>query len=227
MDKQEILKAIAFNVVQGRVEAEDEGFDDGLEGQPGVTELVNQALEDGVEPKEIVIEALTKSMEEVGEKFERDEYLIPDMLASAECVGVAMDILSPHLMKAGVKSKGKFVIATVAGDLHDIGKNIVAIMLKGAGYQIIDLGTDVSVERIITAVKENEAPFVGLSALLTTTMRVMGEIVKKLDEEGLRDNVKVLIGGAPTSAAFAQEIGADAYCKDAFDAIDVLKTMAA
>ena len=227
MDKQEFLKAIAFNVVQGRVEAEDEGFDDGLEGQPGVTELVNQALEDGVEPKEIVIEALTKSMEEVGEKFERDEYLIPDMLASAECVGVAMDILSPHLMKAGVKSKGKLVIATVAGDLHDIGKNIVAIMLKGAGYQIIDLGTDVSVERIITAVKENEAPFVGLSALLTTTMRVMGEVVKKLDEEGLRDNVKVLIGGAPTSAAFAQEIGADAYCKDAFDAIDVLKTMAA
>ncbi len=226
MDKQELLKAIAFNVVQGRVEAEDEGFDDGLEGKPGVTELVNQALEDGVEPKEIVIESLTKSMEEVGEKFERDEYLIPDMLASAECVGVAMDILSPHLLKAGVKSKGKFVIATVAGDLHDIGKNIVAIMLKGAGYQIIDLGTDVSVERIIGAVKENEAPFIGLSALLTTTMRVMGEVVKKLEQEGLRDSVKVLIGGAPTSASFAQEIGADAYCKDAFDAIDVLKTMA-
>ena len=227
MDKQELLRAIAFNVVQGRVEAEDEGFDDGLEGQPGVTELVNQALEDGVEPREIVIESLTKSMEEVGEKFERDEYLIPDMLASAECVGVAMDILSPYLMKAGVKSKGKFVIATVAGDLHDIGKNIVAIMLKGAGYQVIDLGTDVSVERIIGAVKENEAPFVGLSALLTTTMRVMGEVVKKLEQEGLRDRVKVLIGGAPASAAFAQEIGADAYCKDAFDAIDVLKTMAA
>jgi 5-methyltetrahydrofolate--homocysteine methyltransferase len=227
MNRDEFIKAIAFNVVQGRVETEDEGFDDGLEGQPGVTELVNDALENGVEPKDIVIEALTKSMEEVGEKFERDEYLIPDMLASAECVGVAMDILSPHLMKAGVKSKGKFVIATVAGDLHDIGKNIVAIMLKGAGYQIIDLGTDVSVERIITAVKENEAPFVGLSALLTTTMRVMGEVVKKLDEEGLRDSVKVLVGGAPTSAAFAQEIGADAYCKDAFDAIDILKTMAA
>ena len=227
MQKNEFIKAIAFNVVQGRVEAEDEGFDDGLEGQPGVTELVNEALENGVEPKEIVMEALTKSMEEVGEKFERDEYLIPDMLASAECVGVAMDILSPHLMKAGVKSKGKFVIATVAGDLHDIGKNIVAIMLKGAGYQIIDLGTDVSVDRVISAVKENEAPFVGLSALLTTTMRVMGEVVKKLEQEGLRDRVKVLIGGAPTSAAFAQEIGADAYCKDAFDAIDVLKTMAA
>lgn len=227
MERDELIKAIAFNVVQGRVEAEDEGFDDGLEGQPGVTELVNQALDKGVEPKDIVIDALTKSMEEVGEKFERNEYLIPDMLASAECVGVAMDILSPHLMKAGVKSKGKFVIATVAGDLHDIGKNIVAIMLKGAGYHIIDLGTDVSVDRIISAVKENEAPFIGLSALLTTTMRVMGEVVKKLEQEGLRDRVKVLIGGAPTSAAFAQEIGADAHCKDAFEAIDVLKTMAA
>jgi 5-methyltetrahydrofolate--homocysteine methyltransferase len=227
MKKDEFIKAIAFNVVQGRVEAEDEGFDDGLEGQPGVTELVNEALENGVEPKKIVMDALTNSMEEVGEKFERDEYLIPDMLASAECVGVAMDILSPHLMKAGVKSKGKFVIATVAGDLHDIGKNIVAIMLKGAGYQVIDLGTDVSVDRIISTVKENEAPFVGLSALLTTTMRVMEEVVKKFEQEGLRDSVRVLIGGAPTSAAFAQEIGADAYCRDAFDAIDVLKTMAA
>ncbi len=227
METDEFIKAIAFNVVQGRVEAEDEGFDDGLEGQPGVTELVNEALENGVEPKEIVIEALTKSMEEVGEKFERNEYLIPDMLASAEGVGVAMDILSPHLIKAGVKSKGKFVIATVAGDLHDIGKNIVAIMLKGAGYQVIDLGTDVSVDIIISAVKENEAPFIGLSALLTTTMRVMGEVVNKLEQEGLRDSVTVLIGGAPTSAAFAQEIGADAHCKDGFDAIDVLKTMAA
>jgi 5-methyltetrahydrofolate--homocysteine methyltransferase len=227
MDRDEILKAIASNVVQGRVEAEDEGYDEGLEGQPAVIELVNEALDKGVEPKDIVIEALTKSMEEVGEKFERDEYLIPDMLASAECVGVAMDILSPHLIKAGVKSKGKFVIATVAGDLHDIGKNIVAIMLKGAGYQVIDLGTDASADRIIAAVKENEAPFIGLSALLTTTMRVMAEVVNKLKEEGLRDKVKVLIGGAPTSSAFAEEIGADAYCKDAFHAIEVLKTMAA
>lgn len=227
MERDEFLKAISFNVIQGRVEAEDEGFDEGLEDQPAVTELVNEALDKGLEPKDIVIESLTTAMEEVGEKFERDEYLIPDMLASAECVGVAMDILSPHLIKAGVKSKGKFVIATVAGDLHDIGKNIVAIMLKGAGYQVIDLGTDVSADRIISAVKENDAPFVGLSALLTTTMRVMGEVVKKLEQEGLRDSVRVFIGGAPTSAAFAQEIGADAYCKDAFEAIDILKTMAA
>jgi len=227
MDKEELIRAIAFNVVQGRVEAEDEGFDAGLEGRPAVTELVNEALEKGVDPKDIVLESLTKSMEEVGEKFERSEYLIPDMLASAECVGVAMDILSPHLIQAGVKSKGKFVIATVAGDLHDIGKNIVAIMLKGAGYQVVDLGTDASVDRIVEAVKEHEASFVGLSALLTTTMRVMGEVVQRLETEGLRDKVKVLIGGAPTSAQFAQEIGADAYCRDAFQAIDVLKATAA
>lgn len=225
MEKQQLLETIAFNVIQGRVEAEDEGFDEGLEGQPGVTELVNDALAQGLEPKDIVLEGLTGAMEAVGEKFERNEYLIPDMLASAECVGVAMDILSPHLMKAGVESKGKFVIATVAGDLHDIGKNIVAIMLKGAGYQIIDLGTDVSVDRIIAAVKENQAPFLGLSALLTTTMRVMGEVVQELRKEGIRDRVKVLIGGAPTSIEFAQEIGSDAHCQDAFQAINVLKTM--
>jgi len=138
-----------------------------------------------------------------------------------------MDILSPHLTKAGVESKGKFVIATVSGDLHDIGKNIVAIMLKGAGYNVIDLGTDVSAERIVAAVKENQAPYVGLSALLTTTMRVMADVVIKLDEEGLREKVKVLIGGAPVSDQFANEIGADAYCKDAFHAIDNLKAMAA
>lgn len=221
---QELIDKIAFNVVQGRLEAEDEGFDPGLEGQPAVTELMQQALEQGVDPKEIVIGALTRSMETVGEKFERNEYLIPDMLASAECVGLAMEMLAPHLIKAGVKSKGKFIIATVAGDLHDIGKNIVAIMLKGAGYEVIDLGTDVSVDRILEAVKQHQAPFVGLSALLTTTMRVMGDVVQRLEGEGLRQQVKVLIGGAPTSPEFAQQIGADAYCKDAFQAIDKLKT---
>ena len=224
MNKQELLEKIAFNVVQGRLEAADEGFDPGLQGQPGVSELIQEALEQGLEPKEILMGPLTTSMEVVGEKFERNEYLIPDMLASAECVGLAMDTLAPHLMKAGVKTKGKFVIATVAGDLHDIGKNIVAIMLKGAGYEVIDLGTDVATDRIVAAVKEQQAPFLGLSALLTTTMRVMGEVVQKLKEEGLREQVKILIGGAPTSAEFAQQIEADAYCKDAFQAIDVLKT---
>jgi len=221
-----MLEKIALNVIQGRLEADDEGFDEGLEGKPAVTELVKEAIRDGVDPKSIVLEALTGSMEVVGEKFERGEYLIPDMLASAECVGAAMDLLSPHLLKAGVETKGKFVISTVQGDLHDIGKNIVSIMLKGAGYEVIDLGADVPTEQIVLAVKEHQAPFLGLSALLTTTMRVMRDVIDKLKEEGIRDNVKVLIGGAPTSKEFADQIGADAHCKDAFEATDILKAMA-
>lgn len=226
MDNKELIEKISFNIVQGRVEAEDEGFDEGFEGQPAVTELVKEALETGIDPKTIVINGLTRAMEIVGEKFEREEYLIPDMLASAECVGVAMDIMSPHLLKAGVESKGKFVIATVSGDLHDIGKNIVSIMIKGAGYEVIDLGADVPTPAIVQAVKENQAPYLGLSALLTTTMRVMQEVIDKLKEEGLRENVKILIGGAPTSRAFADQIGADAHCKDAFEAIEVMKSVA-
>jgi 5-methyltetrahydrofolate--homocysteine methyltransferase len=227
MQRQELLEKIAFNVIQGRVEAEDEGFDEGLEGQPAVVQLVEEAIAQGMDPKSIVLEGLTKGMEVVGRKFEEQEYFIPDMLASAECVGAAMDILSPHLVKAGAESKGKFIIATVAGDLHDIGKNIVAIMLKGGGYEVIDLGADVPIDRIIEAVKENQAGFLGLSALLTTTMRGMGAVVEKLTEEGLRNGVKVLIGGAPTSAEFAREIGADYHCKDAFEALDTLKGLAA
>ncbi|MBW1996737.1 MAG: corrinoid protein [Deltaproteobacteria bacterium] len=225
-DEQKLLKKIAFNVIQGRVNAEDEGFDDGLEGQPAVTELVNEAIELGIDPKMIVVEGLTKSMEEVGKKFENQEYLIPDMLASAECVGAAMDILSPHLVKSGVESKGKFVIATVAGDLHDIGKNIVAIMLKGQGYEVVDLGTDVPSERIVDEVRKNGATFLGLSALLTTTMREMGNVINRAEEEGLRDSLKIFIGGASTSQEYAEKIGADAYCKDVFQLIDILSSKA-
>jgi 5-methyltetrahydrofolate--homocysteine methyltransferase len=225
MNNEELTQKIAFNVVQGRVEAVDEGFDEGLEGQPGVTELVKDALERDVSPKTIVLEGLSEAMDAVGRKFEQGEYLIPDMLASAECVGTAMDILSPHLVKAGVESKGKFIIAAVAGDLHDIGKNIVSIMLKGAGYEVIDLGNDVPTDRIVEAVREHEAPYLGLSALLTTTMRAMGDVVDKLKDEGLRDGVTVFIGGAPTSPEFSDQIGANVHCKDAFQAIEVLKAM--
>lgn len=226
MEKQELLEKIAFNVVQGRIEAEDEGFDEGLEDQPAVTELVNQALEQGISPSEILVDGLTDSMNVVGEKFEKGEYLIPDMLAAAEAVGAGMDILTPHLLKDGVESKGRFVIATVIGDLHDIGKNIVSIMIKGAGYDVIDLGVDVPADKIVAAVKEHNAPYLGLSALLTTTMRNMQEVIDKLKEEGL-ENTKVCIGGAPTSPEFASEIGADAHCADAFAAIDWLKAQQA
>lgn len=226
MEQSDILEKIAFNVIQGRVEAADEGVEEGLEGQPATTELVTAAVEKGVAPEKIVLQGLTTPMEVVGQKFEKGDYLIPDMLAAAECVGAAMDILSPHLTQAGIESKGKFVIVTVAGDVHDIGKNIVAIMLKGAGYEVIDIGNDVATDRIVKTVKEQQAPFLGLSALLTTTMRNMGDVIRKLEEEGIRDKVKVLIGGAPTSTDFAKQIGADAHCRDAFQAIEVLKQIA-
>lgn len=225
MNAQELIDKIGFNVIQGRVTAEDEGFDEGLEGQPAVTELVAQALEEKIDPKKIVLEALTASMESVGEKFDKGEYLIPDMLASAECVGAAMDILGPHLVDAGIESKGKFVLATVKGDLHDIGKNIVGIMLKGAGFEVTDLGSDVPSERIAAELERTGARYLGLSALLTTTMWEMKEVIEALKSAGNRDQIRVLIGGAPTSESFAQEIGADAHCRDAFQAIDVLREM--
>ncbi len=227
MDDKELLEKIAYNVIQGRVESEDEGIEEGLVGEPGVTELVEQAIEKGLPAKQIVLEGLSQPMEIVGAKYENGEYLIPDMLAAAECVGAGMDLLAPHLLSAGVESKGKFIIATVEGDLHDIGKNIVAIMLKGSGYEVIDLGNNVPTDQIVKAVQEHGAPYLGLSALLTTTMRVMGDVVEGLKSAGIRDNVKVLIGGAPTSRDFAQEVGADAHCADAFRAIDVLKEVEA
>ncbi len=224
---EKLIEQIAFNVIQGRLEAEDEGFDEGLEGRPAVMELIEEALEKKIDPKTIVTQALTGAMDSVGKKFEAGEYLIPDMLAAAECVGAAMDVLMPHLGKAGIESKGTFIIATVSGDLHDIGKNIVSIMLKGAGYTVIDLGTDVTADRIVDEVKSTGAGYLGLSALLTTTMREMETVITKLQETGLRGQVKVLVGGAPTSTDFARQIGADAHCGDAFEAIETLKTMAA
>jgi methanogenic corrinoid protein MtbC1 len=227
MDKNEILEKIAYNVIQGRVEAEDEGIEEGLIGQPGVVELLAEAIKQGADPREIVVQALSKPMEVVGEKYEKGDYLIPDMLASAECVGAAMEILAPRLIESGVETKGKFVIATVEGDLHDIGKNIATIMLKGAGYEVLDLGNNVPSLKIVEAVKSEGAKYLGLSALLTTTMRVMEDVIKGLDAAGTRDSVKVLIGGAPTSEEFATKIGADAYCPDAFKALDILKKLSA
>jgi 5-methyltetrahydrofolate--homocysteine methyltransferase len=147
------------------------------------------------------------------------------MLAAAEAVNAAMEIMEPHLVKAGVEPKGKMVLATVHGDLHDIGKNIVALMLQGAGFEVIDLGSDVPAERIVASIQEENANLVGLSALLTTTMRVMKDVVDRLEEKGLRSQVKVLIGGAPTSPEFARDIGADAHGKDAFQAVEIAEEL--
>ncbi len=218
---EDIIAQLTENVIQGRKTREDEGVDESLDGTPGVLDLTQSALEKDI-PAEAIITSLTAGMQIVGQKFSTKEYFIPDMLASAEAVGRAMDILKPYLEASNVEPKGRFVIATVKGDIHDIGKNIVSILLKGAGYEVQDLGIDVPTEKIVGVVREYKPDYLGLSALLTTTMVVMGEIIEALKENGLRDKVKILIGGAPISDEYADEIGADAYCEDGFQAIKKL-----
>jgi len=223
----DIIAVLKENVIQGRKTKDDVGIEEDLAGTPGVLELTKSALESNIAPEVIITDALTAGMQIVGEKFSTKEYFIPDMLASAEAVGAAMDILKPILEASNVETKGKFVIATVKGDIHDIGKNIVAILLKGAGYEVNDLGIDVSKERIIDCVRDEKPLYLGLSALLTTTMLEMGVVVEALKENGLRDNVKVLLGGAAVSDEYAKEIGADAFCADAFQALKVMEAFEA
>lgn len=219
---EDIVAALKDNVIQGRRTKDDEGIEEDMTGTPGVLELIQEALDRGIPTEVIITQGLTAGMQVVGEKFSTKEYFIPDMLASAEAVGAAMDVLKPYLEASNVETKGKFAIVTVKGDIHDIGKNIVSILLKGAGYEVEDLGTDVPTEKIVEFVREDHPDYLGLSALLTTTMVVMGEVIEALKENGLRDKVKVLIGGAAVSEEYAKEIGADAYCVDGFDAVKVL-----
>jgi 5-methyltetrahydrofolate--homocysteine methyltransferase len=224
MTEKDIIEQLKENVIQGRKNQDEEGIDEELSGTPGVVELTHLALEKKISPEEI-IGVLTDGMRVVGEKYSSKEYFIPDMLASAEAVGEAMEILKPVLEAANVETKGRFAIATVHGDIHDIGKNIVAILLRGAGYEVHDLGTDVATEKIIEFIKKESPDYLGLSALLTTTMTEMGVVIEVLKDNNLRDKVKVLIGGAAVSDDYAQEIGADAYCPDGFHAIRVLEGM--
>ena len=224
---EDILEMLKKNVIQGRKTKESEGIDEALSGTPGVLELIKSALENNISPEVIITQCLTSGMQVVGEKFSTKEYFIPDMLASADAVGAAMDILKPLLEASNIETKGKFVIATVKGDIHDIGKNIVAILLKGAGYEVNDLGIDVPQEKIISVVREEKPDYLGLSALLTTTMIEMGVVIKELEANKLREKVRVLIGGAAVSDDYAREIGADAFCADGFQAISVLETFKA
>ncbi|HUT67032.1 MAG TPA: corrinoid protein [Dehalococcoidales bacterium] len=222
---EDIIELIKKNVIQGRVTQDDEGIDEGMVGQPGVTELIKEALASNVGVSDIINKGLTASMGVVGQKFENEEYYIPDMLASAEAVGAAMEILKPHLAKSGVKPKGKILIATVKGDLHDIGKNIVSILLRGAGYLVKDLGNDVESRDIVEAVRKEKPDFLGLSALLTSTMVNMEDTIKALKENGLRDKVKIIIGGAPVSKEYAESIGADGYGADGLHAVSVIEAL--
>jgi 5-methyltetrahydrofolate--homocysteine methyltransferase len=190
-----------------------------------VSELTRRAIEDGVRAAEILDNGLIAGMNVVGEKFRVHEIFLPDVLLAAKAMYEGMTLLKPQLIREDVPSRGKVVIGSVRGDLHDIGKNLVGIMLKGAGFEVIDLGHDVSPERFVDAAASEHAPVIGMSALLTTTMSVMQEAVDLLDKRGLSGRVKVIVGGAPVSERFAREIGADAYGYDAANAVERIKAL--
>lgn len=182
--------------------------------------LVTEELAAGVAPKDILTEGLIAGVGIVGTKFKNNEIFVPEVLIAARAMNAALAVLKPALADSGVEPVGTAVICTVKGDLHDIGKNLVKMMIEGTGIRVIDLGVDCSAEKIVEAVKENNADIVCLSALLTTTMMYQKDIIDALKAAGLRDKVKVMVGGAPVTQAFADEIGADAYTPDAASAAE-------
>ncbi len=186
---------------------------------------VQAALDENVKPESILYEACIPAMGEVGRLFEQGEKFVPEMLISARAMQTAVNLLKPHLSQESMKKVGKVVIGTVAGDLHDVGKNLVAMMLEGAGFEVIDLGTDVSPQQFVAAVQTNEPELIGMSALLTTTMTSIGATIEALQEAGLRERVKVLIGGAPVTQDFATKVGADGFAPDAGSATRVAKSL--
>ncbi|HEW91283.1 MAG TPA: cobalamin-binding protein [Thermotogaceae bacterium] len=189
-----------------------------------VPELTKKALEEGHNALEILNEGLIKAMEVVGEKYEKQEYFLPELLAAAQSMYASLDILKPLLAKSGkIEKVGKVVLGTVKGDLHDIGKNILKMMFEGANFEVIDLGRDVPAEKFVEAVEKEHPQFIGMSALLTTTMLQMKEVIEKLKENGLRDKVKIMVGGAPVTEEYAKEIGADIYADNASEAVRIAK----
>ncbi len=192
---------------------------------PAAKAGVEKALAAGIAPDTILKEGLIAAMAEVGRLFEENEYFVPEMLVSARAMQNGLSVLKPYLAETGAQPTGKVIIGTVKGDLHDIGKNLVAMMLEGAGFEVVDLGTDVSPEKFVKAVYDHKPQVVGMSALLTTTMPSMGTTVKALQEAGVRDQVKVMIGGAPVTDAFAKQIGADGYAPDASSAVRLAKSL--
>jgi 5-methyltetrahydrofolate--homocysteine methyltransferase len=188
-----------------------------------VAELVRRAVDDGVPAGEIIERGLLAGMDVVGRRFGAHEIFLPDVLLAARAMKAGMDVVRPLLVGGEAPSRGTVVLGTVRGDVHDIGKNLVATMLAGAGFEIVDLGTDVAPERFVEAAVDRGAAVVGLSALLTTTMGAMREVVELVHERGLAGEVRVLVGGAPVTQAFADEIGADAYAWDAGSAVEVVK----
>lgn len=201
-----ILADISQNLQKGKAKA--------------VKELVEQALSQGIKPADILEQGLLHGMGIIGDKFKNNEVYVPEVLIAARAMNAGTEILKPHLAESGVQAKGKVVIGTVRGDLHDIGKNLVKMMMEGKGLEVIDLGVDVSPEQFIAAYKENNADIIACSALLTTTMNEIKNVVDACVKEGIRDQVTIMIGGAPVTQAFCDSVGADIYAPDAASAAD-------
>jgi 5-methyltetrahydrofolate--homocysteine methyltransferase len=208
----EILKDLATAVIEGDLEE--------------TVDLTKEALDGDISAEEILNEGLMPGMDYVGAEFKAGNMFVPEVLRSARAMQGAMDLLRPLLVESGVPMAGKVLLGTVKGDLHDIGKNLVGMMCEGAGFEVKDLGKDIAPEQFVEAIKEYEPNVVGMSALLTTTMRVMGNTIRALEEAGVRDRVKVMVGGAPVTQAFANEIGADGYASNAAAASELAKRLA-
>ena len=205
------LKQIAENLIQGKAEK--------------VKELVQKAVDEGEDVEKILNEALLAGMSVVGDKFKRNEFYVPEVLIAARAMKAGMEVIRPFLAEKNIKGKGRIVLGTVKGDLHDIGKNLVGMMLEGAGFEVVDLGVDIPAEKFIQVAKEKNADIIGLSALLTTTMPAMKDVITHIETSNLKGKVKVMIGGAPVTQDYADEIGADGYAPDAASAVDKAKQL--
>jgi 5-methyltetrahydrofolate--homocysteine methyltransferase len=202
----ELLGKMAESLIAGKIDE--------------VVNLTNEALDGGAAPADILDQGLLAGMDVVGQRFKAEEMFIPEVLRCAKCMHGAMEILRPLLAETGAESIGTLIIGTVKGDLHDIGKNLVGMMFEGAGFNVVDLGIDKEPQVFVDAVKEHKAKLIGMSALLTTTMPKMGETINAIKEAGIRDQVKILVGGAPITSSFAEEIGADGYASNAASAVE-------
>lgn len=207
------LKEIAENLIQGKADK--------------VKELVQKAVDEGQDVQKILNEGLLAGMSVVGDKFKKNEFYVPEVLIAARAMKQGMQIVRPLLVEKNVKGAGTVVLGTVRGDLHDIGKNLVGMMLEGAGFEVVDLGVDVAPEKFIQTAKEKNASIIGLSALLTTTMPGMKDVIEALKASDLKDKIKVMVGGAPVTQDYADEIGADGYAPDAASAVDKAKELIA
>ncbi len=210
LSKEELLRRIADAVVNLDVEE--------------ARKSAEEALEMGIPPLEAITEGMAKGLQKVGELFEQREYFLADMIMAAEAFKEGMDVLTPHIKKEGSR-KGVIVMGTIKDDVHDLGKNVVSTLLASEGYDVYDLGIDVPAEEFVKKAKEVDADVVGLSALLTTTMERIPEIIEVFKKEGLRERVRIIIGGRPVTPEFAEEVGADAYCEDAIKALEIVREL--